>query len=345
MKKKILSITILILILLSNLYVYAIDEQTEIPTTYDLRNDINIKVEKQITGDSSKGPVCYHYAKTKVIETYLQKTKGISYNLSETYYAYCGEDVDGVFVLEKDFPNKLFSQISNIEQKTNEISTKAVIKEFDYLHNIDKNTETLKKYIMKYGGVLVTQYSDNQWDNYKGGIYHKEKYSGNFHAITIIGWDDNYSKDNFYYEKPENDGAWLVLNTWGNNWGNSGTGWISYEDYYNLKGSIELIGSITLSDGEIIETKLTGEKQEEIKETETPVIEQETQKMLEEYNNMQNIFIIVFAVAVILLILLIIIKHRNLSKSKDNKGNKKSKLKIVLTIALILILLTFIFML
>ena len=47
MKKKILSITILILILLCNLCVYATDEQTEIPSKYDLRNDINIKVENQ----------------------------------------------------------------------------------------------------------------------------------------------------------------------------------------------------------------------------------------------------------------------------------------------------------
>ena len=36
------------------------------------------------------------------------------------------------------------------------------------------------------------------------------------HAICIVGWDDNYSKDNFNPDhKPPADGAWLVKNSWG----------------------------------------------------------------------------------------------------------------------------------
>lgn len=91
MKKKILSITILILILLYNLCVYATDEQTEIPSKYDLRNDINIGVENQIELTKEEyhdGPSCTHYTCMKMIETFIQKAKGINYNLSETYYAY-----------------------------------------------------------------------------------------------------------------------------------------------------------------------------------------------------------------------------------------------------------------
>lgn len=284
MKKKILSITILILILLCNLCVYATDEQAEIPTAYDLRNEMTINVEYQKNGDQEKGAVCYHYAKTRMVETYLQKTRGISYNLSETYYACNGDDKEGVFVLESDFPNKLFSQIGNIDEKVNAVKNKAVVKKFEYLYRIDKTEKNIKQYIMNYGGVLTTCICDNQMDNYKGGMYHSKASEVNrgIHGVTIIGWDDNYSKDNFYYEKPEKDGAWLVLNAWGSNWGNNGTAWISYEDYYNLLGNAELIGSITLADGEKIETKLEDEKKEEIKETETPVINQEPKK--------QNIF-------------------------------------------------------
>ena len=40
----------------------------------------------------------------------------------------------------------------------------------------------------------------------------------------VVGWDDNYSKDNFRDGvKPEKDGAWLIRNSWGD-----GTG-----SYYN----------------------------------------------------------------------------------------------------------------
>ena len=36
------------------------------------------------------------------------------------------------------------------------------------------------------------------------------------HAVTIIGWDDNYPKENFISEHmPPENGAWLVKNSWG----------------------------------------------------------------------------------------------------------------------------------
>ncbi|MBR2684452.1 MAG: hypothetical protein IKE59_00150 [Erysipelotrichaceae bacterium] len=36
------------------------------------------------------------------------------------------------------------------------------------------------------------------------------------HAVTIIGWDDNYPKENFLKDHmPPEDGAWLVKNSWG----------------------------------------------------------------------------------------------------------------------------------
>lgn len=354
MKNKILSSIILILVLLSSTLVYATDEQVEIPTAYDLRSDISIKVENQGTN-----PWCTFYSYTKMVETYLQKTKGLNYNLSETFllYRYAFQGEYGNFALESDFPNKEY-EITEINQKKFDEATTKAIGKFKETSNVVKTKDDIKKYIMNYGAVWTIVFegdkqASTEWYNTNGSINcknnYKPEYNGTYnHAAIIIGWDDNYSKNNFKSSsKPENDGAWLVLNSWGSNWGNKGTVWVSYEDNYMQNGTKYGIEYITLANGEVIETKLADEKEET---TETPVIEQQnqTQKMIEEHNNiknMQNIFIIAVAVIIILLITLIIIKHNNQSNLKDNNSKKKSKLKIVIIIELILIVLAMIFML
>lgn len=91
MKKKILISFILVLMILCNIKVYATSETAELPSKYDLRNDISIKVENQIEltkEEYQDGPSCTHYTCMKMIETFIQKAKGINYNLSEAYYAY-----------------------------------------------------------------------------------------------------------------------------------------------------------------------------------------------------------------------------------------------------------------
>ena len=62
------------------------------------------------------------------------------------------------------------------------------------------------------------------------------------HAVTIVGYDDNYSRDNFNAaHRPPADGAWIVKNSWGaadqlfpnhGDWGVNGSGYF-YLSYYD----------------------------------------------------------------------------------------------------------------
>jgi C1A family cysteine protease len=103
-------------------------------------------------------------------------------------------------------------------------------------------------------GEKPTKYISQNWAHYT-----YEKTNAN-HAVTIVGWDDDYSKENFAHpikdktdeearslSTPEDNGAWLVKNSWGDatqifpnkgpGWGiensskqNTGYFWLSYYD-------------------------------------------------------------------------------------------------------------------
>ena len=63
---------------------------------------------------------------------------------------------------------------------------------------------------------------------YNSGSYHTNTVN---HIVSIIGWDDNYDKRNFNAAcRPQNNGAWLIRNSWGSDWGEGGNFWLSYED-------------------------------------------------------------------------------------------------------------------
>ena len=99
-----------------------------------------------------------------------------------------------------------------------------------YLYREDP--DSIKQAIMESGGIS-TYYSNSvncfNYDNYS--FYMSPDYSDSYmgHAIELVGWDDNYPASNFR-ETPSKDGAWLVKNSWGEDWGNNGFFWISYED-------------------------------------------------------------------------------------------------------------------
>ncbi|MBQ6165743.1 MAG: leucine-rich repeat protein, partial [Clostridia bacterium] len=113
----------------------------------------------------------------------------------------------------------------------------------DYtVNSIDEITadrENIKQAILEYGCVQASFFVDENkfsfiWgseDNTAPCTYYYPTENGTNHGINIIGWDDNFSTDNFTQRtKPASDGAWLVRNSWGTRFGNDGYFWISYED-------------------------------------------------------------------------------------------------------------------
>lgn len=89
--------------------------------------------------------------------------------------------------------------------------------------------DNIKKCIIEYGSVASAYYHDKRYLNKKTNAFYQTQKNFTNHAITIVGWSDNYPKENFLF-KPKNNGAWLIKNSWGKDWGYGGYFWISYED-------------------------------------------------------------------------------------------------------------------
>ncbi len=92
---------------------------------------------------------------------------------------------------------------------------------------LDNNN--LKLGIKNYGAVFTSMYFSNGYYNGKNSAYYATGGDVPNHAVCLAGWDDNYSRSQFT-TSPPGDGAFIVRNSWGKNWGEQGYFYISYYD-------------------------------------------------------------------------------------------------------------------
>jgi C1A family cysteine protease len=87
----------------------------------------------------------------------------------------------------------------------------------------------IKQVVMDYGAVSTAMYFDSEYYNkYDNAYYYSGSAAAN-HGILIVGWDDAYPAANFN-TYPPGDGAFIIKNNWGQDWGDDGHFYISYHD-------------------------------------------------------------------------------------------------------------------
>ena len=113
-------------------------------------------------------------------------------------------------------------------------SNSYVLKNAYFLDDYDE--DTIKYYVTNNGSVYINVYYSSSYYNSSTYSYYCNQDKTINHSVLIVGWDDDYSASDFK-STPNENGAWLVKNSWGEDFGDEGYMWISYEDM-SLYGAV-----------------------------------------------------------------------------------------------------------
>jgi hypothetical protein len=89
---------------------------------------------------------------------------------------------------------------------------------WDYVSNPPDKVSTpeeLKIALIEHGPIVAPIHYDDCFSNYKSGVFNETNNRKINHVVLIIGWDDKKQ-------------AWLIKNSWGEDWGEKGFGWVKY---------------------------------------------------------------------------------------------------------------------
>ena len=222
-------------------------EDITLPALYDMRKE-NRVTEVRDQGDSG---TCWAFASLAALETTLmpdeklqfsvdnmtmnngfgvEQFEGGQYRMSIAYLASWKGPV-----LEKDDPY-------GDDETNSDLKAVKHLQEAQIIE--DKDLDAIKEAVYTKGGVETAIYSDMQdadsdseYYNRDHSSYYYDGTEGINHDVVIVGWDDNYSRNNFN-KTPEKDGAFICKNSWGTEFGEDGYFYISYCDAHICETSV-----------------------------------------------------------------------------------------------------------
>ena len=231
---------------------------TPLPSSWDSRD------YGWVTPVKNQNPLgtCWTFAANAVIETQLLRTGRGEWDLSEKNMALlCGFEGDWNLGGNNDMAAAHLLRWSGAVMETNDVYFTNENSYYDensarnewenirpshpfdptlHIQNVvwipaldgtEAKRNELKEAIMKYGAVSTCIYAYSTSPYMNGGAYYCNLDKGCDHAITVVGWDDNYSTNNFQSSRcPPSHGAWLIKNSWGTSSGDNGYWHVSYYD-------------------------------------------------------------------------------------------------------------------
>jgi hypothetical protein len=221
----------------------------DLPSSFDWRNYDGHSYIGDIRDQGNCGS-CYAFAAAAAAEGAYNWANGLydgsCIDFSEAFIAFCLSDhyswhFDGCYGSDYDY-YELEALIQygicteawylyTYHDQSCPFSPYPSLIQFQSWHRIPCNDiEAIKTAIITYGVVDAAVKAGSAFSGYSGGIYQDSNTSCNSipcyytptnHAISLVGWDDNGG-----------DGYWILRNSWGTGWGESGYMRISYTSAY-----------------------------------------------------------------------------------------------------------------
>lgn len=210
---------------------------------YDLRNEGNITSVK----DQGNLGTCWAFAALSAVESTLLLRTGESFDFSEDNISLghgynVTQNAGGDMMIALAYFTRWSGPIFERDDKYGDGKTAESAKSVKHLQEAyfvpPKNLTKLKEAIKAYGGIHTILYwdfdNDINYSPYYNNETHAYYYPGSDrvnHNVVIVGWDDNYPKENFKIQ-PQSDGAFICRNSFGTDFGEEGYFYVSYEDTY-----------------------------------------------------------------------------------------------------------------
>ena len=211
------------------IWVREADAEGELPASYDPRKEaLELPVK-----DQGNQNACWAVSAMSALEILDKNREGnfsIEHLLNNNGFQYT-EDSGGDYHMILAY---LTSWKGPVYEESNGDEAVRHLQEAYFIDGQD--FQEVKSAVLKYGSVQSSMYLSfenegsltEDYDLKHSSYFSREKMKAN-HAVLIVGWDDQYPKENFKVQ-PQNDGAFICLNSWGEGFGESGYFYVSYED-------------------------------------------------------------------------------------------------------------------
>ena len=220
----------------------AVDESDNIsiiPTRYDLREKERMSVVKN---QGSYG-TCWAFAATSALESALLPEENDLFSVDHMSMSN-SFDADqyegGEYTMGMAYLAAWQGPVYEADDPYGDGKTDGSLKPVKHVQEMrvidGKDYEAIKEAVFKYGGVTTSLYSTIRSSQGDSEYYKRSTNSYCYigtekpnHDVLIIGWDDNYPKENFSVNL-EGDGAFICQNSWGDSFGDNGVFYVSYYD-------------------------------------------------------------------------------------------------------------------